>query len=90
MISINDHPDIRRAFDGLPMLGLEIKYAVSNTHGKPQISKELMITNWSQARRRTVCLVPKWAQSQDFALCQIRRETVPNRARRYRQHPNKR
>lgn len=46
MVSINDHPDIRRAFDGLPMLGLEIKYAVSNMHGKPQTSRELMITNW--------------------------------------------
>jgi DNA adenine methylase len=46
MVSINDHPDIRQAFDGLHMLGLDIKYSVANTHGAPETSKELVITNW--------------------------------------------
>lgn len=46
MVSINDHPDIRKAFEGLHMTGLDIKYSVSNTHGSPEVSKELVITNW--------------------------------------------
>lgn len=46
MVSINDHPDIRRAFDGLPMLELGMKYSVGNAQAAPQESKELVITNW--------------------------------------------
>lgn len=46
MVSINDHPDIRQAFNGLCMMGLDIKYSVSNTHGAPASSQELVITNW--------------------------------------------
>lgn len=46
MVSINDHPDIRRAFDGLQMLELGIKYSVNNNQGAPQESRELVITNW--------------------------------------------
>lgn len=46
MVSINDHPAIREAFDGLHMMGLDIKYSVANTHGQPETSKELVITNW--------------------------------------------
>lgn len=46
MVSINDHPDIRRAFNGLHMLSLDIKYSVSNTHGAPDTSQELVIANW--------------------------------------------
>ncbi|KAG0184318.1 hypothetical protein DFQ28_011412 [Apophysomyces sp. BC1034] len=47
MVSINDHPDIRRAFCGLPMLGLSIKYCINNATGKGQsTSRELVITNW--------------------------------------------
>jgi DNA adenine methylase len=46
MVSINDHPAIREAFNGLYMKGLDIKYSVSNTHGQPETSKELVITNW--------------------------------------------
>jgi DNA adenine methylase len=49
MVSINDHPDIRRVFGGLPMLGLDIKYSVANNQGEPQTSKELVITNWEPA-----------------------------------------
>ncbi|WP_230414516.1 adenine modification methytransferase [Collimonas silvisoli] len=49
MISINDHSDIRRAFDGFTMMGLDIKYSIGSTHGKPGVSKELVITNWDSA-----------------------------------------
>lgn len=47
MVSINDHPDIRRAFDGFHMHELGIKYSVGNNHGEPDSSNELVITNWS-------------------------------------------
>jgi DNA adenine methylase len=46
MVSINDHPDIRRVFDGFTMMGLDIKYSIGSTHGQPGVSKELAITNW--------------------------------------------
>ncbi|MNT96767.1 hypothetical protein D3C72_2389410 [compost metagenome] len=46
MVSINDHPDIRQAFDGHHMMGLDIKYSVANAQGKPDTSRELVITNW--------------------------------------------
>ena len=48
MISINDHPDIRRVFDGLEMIDdLDIRYSVGNNNGQPRVSKELVITNWT-------------------------------------------
>lgn len=46
MVSINDHPDIRRTFDGFHMHELGIKYSVGNNHGQPESSRELVITNW--------------------------------------------
>lgn len=46
MVSINDHPDIRRAFAGLFFLELDIKYSVANNHGTASTSGELVITNW--------------------------------------------
>jgi DNA adenine methylase len=48
MISINDHPEIREAFDGLPMLELDIKYSVNSTSER-KTSGELVITNWETA-----------------------------------------
>lgn len=47
MISINDHPDIRRVFDGLPMRALSIRYSVASRYGSPSDSGELMITNYA-------------------------------------------
>lgn len=45
MVSINDHPEIREAFDGLPMLELDIAYTLAK--GAPSAkSRELVITNW--------------------------------------------
>jgi DNA adenine methylase len=49
MVSINDHPDIRRAYEGLIILDgemLGIKYSVANTHGNPDTSRELVILNY--------------------------------------------
>ncbi|MGS0744193.1 DNA adenine methylase [Glaciimonas sp. GG7] len=49
MVSINDHPDIRAVFEGLTMMGLDIKYSLGSVHGQPGISKELVIANWDIA-----------------------------------------
>jgi DNA adenine methylase len=49
MVSINDHQDIRRVFDGFHMFGLDIKYSVANNQGEPATSKELVIMNWEPA-----------------------------------------
>ena len=47
MVSINDHPDIRRAFAGHHFHDLKIKYSAGNNHcGTPKESTELVITNW--------------------------------------------
>lgn len=46
MVSINDHPDIRTAFDGLPMAPISIRYSLANKQGTPAESRELMITNY--------------------------------------------
>ncbi len=46
MVSINDHADIRAAFDGLHMMPLQIRYSMANKHGSPAESCELMITNY--------------------------------------------
>lgn len=46
MVSINDHPDIRRVFECFWMEGLDIKYSTGNAHGAPKTSKELVICNW--------------------------------------------
>jgi DNA adenine methylase len=45
MVSINDHPDIRKAFEGLPMLELDIQYSLQK-NGSPEKTGELVITNW--------------------------------------------
>ena len=45
VISINDHKDMRRIFDGLKMKTVDIKYTVGVT--KSRVTKsELIITNW--------------------------------------------
>jgi DNA adenine methylase len=47
MVSINDHPDIRRAFDGLVIMDpIGIKYSVGNNNKAPETSQELVICNW--------------------------------------------
>jgi DNA adenine methylase len=48
MVSINDHPDIRRVFEGFYMEILDIHYSSNNQrHGKTSKSEELIILNWT-------------------------------------------
>ncbi|MDR2173674.1 MAG: DNA adenine methylase [Burkholderiales bacterium] len=51
MLSINDHPDIRRVFagDGLHVSDLKIRYAVSGNEGERTEVGELVVTNWDTA-----------------------------------------
>lgn len=46
MMSINDHPDIRQAFDGLVMFDTGITYSVGNPSGPQKESRELVIMNY--------------------------------------------
>jgi DNA adenine methylase len=47
MVSINDHPDIRQAFEGFHMEQTAIKYSVGNQRqGRAETSSELIIMNW--------------------------------------------
>lgn len=50
MVSINDHPDIRRAFDGFHFETLDIRYSTTNQRqGRAQVSGELVMMNWQPA-----------------------------------------
>ena len=47
MVSINDHPDIRRVFEGVHFETLDIRYTTTNQRqGKTEVSGELVIMNW--------------------------------------------
>lgn len=46
MVSINDHPDIRKAFEGHHFLDLQVKYSVQSK-GEYEPSQELVITNFN-------------------------------------------
>jgi DNA adenine methylase len=47
MVSINDHPEIRRVFDGFHFEHLSIRYSNSNQRrGKAEVASELVIMNW--------------------------------------------
>jgi DNA adenine methylase len=51
MVSINDHPDIRHAFDGFHFDCLDIRYSNTNQRqGKAEVTGELVIMNWEPAR----------------------------------------
>lgn len=45
ILSINDHPDMREVFKGLPTKTTSIKYTVG-AHGRGQNRQELIIKNW--------------------------------------------
>jgi DNA adenine methylase len=48
IVSINDHPDIRRVFDGFHLETLDIRYSTANNRQTcPQVSRELVILNWT-------------------------------------------
>lgn len=47
MASINDHPDIRRVFEGFRFETLGIRYSNNNQRmGKAEVSGELVIMSW--------------------------------------------
>ncbi|PVZ43719.1 DNA adenine methylase [Pseudomonas sp. CC120222-01a] len=49
MVSINDHPDIWRAFDGFHFECLDIRHSNTNQRqGKAEVTGELVIINWSR------------------------------------------
>ncbi len=50
MVSINDHPDIRRVFEGFHLESLELCYSVANQRVvKAAVSCELIVMNWEPA-----------------------------------------
>ena len=50
MVSINDHPDVRRVFEGFHFETLDIRYTTTNQRqGKAEVSAELVIMNWEPA-----------------------------------------
>lgn len=51
MVSINDHPDIRRAFDGFHFEQLDIRYTTANQrNGQADVTSELVIMNWEPSQ----------------------------------------
>lgn len=47
MVSINDHPDIRRVFEGFHFETVDNRYITANLQrGKAEVSSELVIMNW--------------------------------------------
>ncbi|MFK3971206.1 DNA adenine methylase [Pseudomonas sp. NPDC087358] len=49
MVSINDHPDIRRVFRGFHQKEIKIRYSTANRRqGASDESSELVITNWEE------------------------------------------
>ncbi|EGH15701.1 prophage PSPPH02, putative adenine modification methytransferase [Pseudomonas savastanoi pv. glycinea str. race 4] len=50
MVSINDHPDIMRVFEGFHFETVDIRYSTANQRkGKVDVSGELVIINWEPA-----------------------------------------
>ena len=50
MVSINDHPDILRVFEGFHFEYLDIRYTTANQRiGKADVTGELVIMNWKPA-----------------------------------------
>ena len=48
MVSINDHPDIRRVFEGGHFETTEIRYTTTNQRqGKAEVTGELIVMNWA-------------------------------------------
>jgi DNA adenine methylase len=48
IVSLNDHPDIRRAFDGFHIETVDIKYTVGGG-GREAVRKEVIIFSWDDA-----------------------------------------
>ena len=48
LLSINDHPDMRRIFAGFPMKELTVKYSLGNNFSKSATVGELAVWNWGR------------------------------------------
>lgn len=48
LLSINDHPDIRRVFDGFTMIPLQLKYTIAR-EGR-EAAGELIIKSWDDSQ----------------------------------------
>jgi len=46
ILSINDHPDIRRIFSGFPSKSIKVTYSLNSRTGKAAEGRELIIWNW--------------------------------------------
>ncbi|WP_434113846.1 adenine modification methytransferase [Paraburkholderia caffeinilytica] len=46
MVSLNDHPDMRRVFAAHSMLSVDVHYDIGSRHGQAQGACELVIANW--------------------------------------------
>ena len=46
VISVNDIPEMRKAFEGMPMTPLDITYSVGGSGMSNGVSRELSITNF--------------------------------------------
>ena len=49
VLSINDHPAIRRVFEGFTLIPLQIRYTVGQ-HGRSEPAGELIIKNWDDSQ----------------------------------------
>ena len=48
MVSINDHPDMRRGCEGCHFERVDIRYSAANQpQGKAEVSGEVVIMNWT-------------------------------------------
>ncbi|SOQ01120.1 hypothetical protein CFBP2118_03299 [Pseudomonas syringae pv. syringae] len=49
-VSISDHPDVRRVFEGFHFETMDNRYSTANQRkGKADVSGELVIMNWEPA-----------------------------------------
>lgn len=53
VLSINDHPEIRRVFEGFPVVPLQIRYTVGR-EGREQAAGELIIKSWDDRQAQLI------------------------------------
>jgi len=54
VLSINDHPDIRRVFSGFEMIPLQLRYTIGKQSTPVQPSGELIIKSWDDSQARLI------------------------------------
>ena len=53
MLSINDHPDIRRVFEGFAMVPLQIRYTVGR-EGRDHAAGGVIIKSWDDQQAQLI------------------------------------